>query len=72
MEQDRSVSPEQIRFYLDGANYFTVNANQVDATTWNNATHHGFFLILNVAIGGGLPRRVRRRPDRRDPVRRAR
>ncbi|MEZ0447987.1 ricin-type beta-trefoil lectin domain protein [Cellulomonas sp. ICMP 17802] len=55
MELDRSVSPEQIRWYLDGSNFFTVNANQVDATTWNNATHHGFFMILNVAIGGGFP-----------------
>ncbi|GIG19882.1 endo-1,3-beta-glucanase [Cellulomonas chitinilytica] len=55
VEQDRSVSPEQLRFYLDGTNFFTVNANQVDATTWNNATHHGFFMILNVAIGGGFP-----------------
>ena len=55
MEYDRSVSPEQIRWYLDGANFFTVNANQVDATTWNNATHHGFFIILNVAMGGGFP-----------------
>jgi Carbohydrate binding module (family 6) len=27
----------------------------VDATTWNNATHHGFFVILNVAMGGGFP-----------------
>ena len=55
MEYDRSVSPEQIRWYLDGANYFTINSNQVDATTWNNATHHGFFIILNVAMGGGFP-----------------
>src|SRR5258706_120362 len=55
LEYDRSVSPEQLRWYLDGNNFFTVNANQVDATTWNNATHHGFFLILNVAIGGGFP-----------------
>ena len=55
MEYDRSVSPEQLRYYLDGANFFTINANQVDATTWNNATHHGFFLILNVAMGGGFP-----------------
>jgi Carbohydrate binding module (family 6)/Glycosyl hydrolases family 16 len=55
MEYDRSVSPEQIRWYLDGNNYFTINANQVDATTWNNATHHGFFVILNVAMGGGFP-----------------
>jgi Carbohydrate binding module (family 6)/Glycosyl hydrolases family 16 len=55
LEYDRSVSPEQLRWYLDGNNFFTVNANQVDATTWNNATHHGFFVILNVAIGGGFP-----------------
>jgi hypothetical protein len=55
MELDRSVSPEQIRWYLDGSNFFTVTANQVDATTWNNATHHGFFMILNVAVGGSFP-----------------
>jgi beta-glucanase (GH16 family) len=55
MEDDRSVSPEQLRWYLDGSNFFTINANQVDATTWANATHHGFFVILNVAIGGGFP-----------------
>ena len=55
VEYDRSVSPEQLRFYLDGNNFFTVNSNQVDATTWNNALHHGFFMILNVAIGGGFP-----------------
>jgi hypothetical protein len=55
IEYDRSVSPEQIRWYLDGNNFFTVNANQVDANTWNNAVHHGFFMILNVAIGGGFP-----------------
>jgi hypothetical protein len=55
VEYDRSVSPEQMRFYLDGANYFTLNSSQVDATTWNNATHHGMFVILNVAMGGGFP-----------------
>jgi hypothetical protein len=55
MEWDRSVSPEAIRFYVDGVNYHTVTASQVDATTWANATNHGFFLILNVAMGGGFP-----------------
>jgi beta-glucanase (GH16 family) len=55
MEYDRSVSPEQIRWYLDGERYFTLSATAVDATTWANAVHHGFFLILNVAIGGGFP-----------------
>ncbi len=52
---DRSVSPEQIRWYLDGANYFTVSANQVDPTTWANAVDHGFFIIFDLAMGGGFP-----------------
>ncbi|MEU6576560.1 glycoside hydrolase family 16 protein [Streptomyces sp. NPDC046805] len=55
MEWDRSTSPEEIRFYLDGVNFHTVRANQVDAATWANATNHGFFIILNVAMGGGFP-----------------
>lgn len=52
---DRSVSPEQILWYLDGVNFFTVHANQVDATTWANAVDHGFSIILNVAMGGAFP-----------------
>jgi beta-glucanase (GH16 family) len=55
VEIDRSVSPEQVRFSLDGANYFTINANQVDATTWSNAVDHPFFLIYDLAMGGGFP-----------------
>ncbi|MGW2524716.1 glycoside hydrolase family 16 protein [Streptomyces sp. NPDC001617] len=55
MEWDRSVSPEAIRFSVDGVNYQTVTASQVDATTWANATNHGFFVILNVAMGGAFP-----------------
>ena len=55
VELDYSTNPQQLRYYLDGNNFFTINANQVDATTWNNATHHGFFIILNVAMGGAFP-----------------
>src|SRR5579859_6257990 len=55
IEYDTSVSPEQLRWYLDGVNYFTVNATQVDATTWNHATHRGNFLIYDLAMGGGFP-----------------
>ncbi|WP_329222521.1 glycoside hydrolase family 16 protein [Streptomyces sp. NBC_01485] len=55
MEWDRSVTPEAIRFYVDGVNYHTVTANQVDAATWTNATNHGYFVILNVAMGGAFP-----------------
>jgi beta-glucanase (GH16 family) len=55
VEVDRSTSPEQIRYYLDGANYFTVNSNQVDATTWANAVDHSFYIIFDLAMGGGFP-----------------
>nr|BFE59963.1 hypothetical protein GCM10020063_044890 [Dactylosporangium thailandense] len=37
VQVDRSVKPEQMRWYRDGTNYFTVNANQVPAATWTNA-----------------------------------
>jgi beta-glucanase (GH16 family) len=52
---DRSVSPEQIRWYLDGANYFSLSANRVDANTWANAVDHPFFIIFDLAMGGGFP-----------------
>ncbi|BFU42599.1 carbohydrate-binding protein [Krasilnikovia sp. MM14-A1004] len=55
VEYDRSTSPETLSWYLDGQQYFSVNSSEMDATTWNNATHHGVFVILNVAIGGGFP-----------------
>lgn len=58
VEVDRSVSPEQIRWYLDGVQYFSVKANQVDATTWTNAVDHAFFIIFDLAIGGGFPNGV--------------
>lgn len=58
VEVDRSVSPEQIRWYLDGVNYFTVHANQVDPTTWANAVDHSFFIIFDLAMGGGFPNGV--------------
>ncbi|MFE9996912.1 glycoside hydrolase family 16 protein [Streptomyces avermitilis] len=63
MEWDRSTSTEEIRFYLDGVNFHTVKASQVDATTWANATGHGFFVILNVAMGGGFPAAFGGGPD---------
>ncbi|WP_078901391.1 discoidin domain-containing protein [Actinacidiphila yeochonensis] len=55
VEIDRSTSPEQLRYYLDGSLYFTVNSSQVDATTWANAVDHSFFVIFDLAIGGGFP-----------------
>jgi beta-glucanase (GH16 family) len=52
---DRSTSPEQIRWYLDGSNYFTVKSDQVDAGTWSNAVDHPFYIIYDLAMGGSFP-----------------
>ncbi|MFF4730128.1 glycoside hydrolase family 16 protein [Streptomyces mirabilis] len=63
VEWDKSTSPEEMRFYLDGVNFHTVSQNQVDATTWANATDHGYFVILNVAMGGEFPAAFGGGPD---------
>ncbi|MFJ1561089.1 glycoside hydrolase family 16 protein [Streptomyces mirabilis] len=63
VEWDKSTSPEEMRFYLDGVNFHTVRQNQVDATTWANATNHGYFIILNVAMGGEFPAAFGGGPD---------
>ncbi|MFZ6027001.1 MAG: glycoside hydrolase family 16 protein [Chloroflexota bacterium] len=55
VEWDKSVTPNQVRWYVDGIQRHSVNASQLDATTWSNAFDHGYFIILNVAIGGGWP-----------------
>ncbi|MBB5871437.1 beta-glucanase (GH16 family) [Allocatelliglobosispora scoriae] len=55
VELDRSVSPQEVRFSLDGVVRHRVNEGQMGAQAWRDATDHGFFLILNVAIGGHLP-----------------
>ncbi|MDH6577911.1 hypothetical protein P3T29_003572 [Kitasatospora sp. MAP5-34] len=32
-----------------------MTAAGIDAGVWDRAVHHGLFLILDVAVGGGLP-----------------
>ncbi|MFD5448415.1 glycoside hydrolase family 16 protein [Streptomyces sp. NPDC003470] len=63
VEWDRSGSVEEMRFSVDGSVYHTVRQNQVDATTWTNATNHGYYVILNVAMGGGFPNAFGGGPD---------
>ena len=50
-----SAGNESITWYLNGRAYHTVAERQVGASTWNAAVDHGFFLILDLAIGGGYP-----------------
>jgi beta-glucanase (GH16 family) len=58
MEWDESVSPQQIRWYLDGRLYHSVSQNQISAATWSAAFDHGYYLILNLAIGGEFPAKM--------------
>jgi beta-glucanase (GH16 family) len=55
LEWDKSISPQQLRWYLDGTNFFTLRQDQVDAASWTSATNHGYMIILNLAMGGGFP-----------------
>ena len=55
-EWDRSVSPNQLRWYVDGQQFHSIGQNQLDAGTWANMTGHGgYFLLLNLAMGGAFP-----------------
>ena len=53
-----NTSAEQLRFYTDGNLQYTVNESQVGTSTWQAAVDHGFFMILNVAMGGAYPNAI--------------
>lgn len=55
LELDRTSATESLNWYVDGQQFHTVSSADMDATTWANATHHGHFLLLNLAMGGGFP-----------------
>jgi beta-glucanase (GH16 family) len=46
---------EQIRWYIDGRQFFQVNEDQVDHAAWTAAVDHGYSIIFDLAIGGGFP-----------------
>ncbi|MFJ9615288.1 glycoside hydrolase family 16 protein [Streptomyces noursei] len=56
LELDRTdPANEALHWYVDGQQFHTVNASEMDADTWAKATHHGHFLLLNLAMGGAFP-----------------
>ncbi|MEU4802804.1 carbohydrate-binding protein [Actinosynnema sp. NPDC023587] len=55
-EWDEGVSPRQFRWYVDGRQFHRVNENQIGAGTWHAMTSHaGYFVLLNLAVGGAFP-----------------
>jgi hypothetical protein len=58
-EWDTGVSPNVLRWYVDGQQYHSVSQAQVGDSAWAQLTNHaGYFILLNVAIGGSFPNGV--------------
>ncbi|TCB87881.1 carbohydrate-binding protein [Micromonospora zingiberis] len=58
-EWDASISPQQLRWYVDGQLYHTVSQTRIGEPYWSQMTSHaGYFLLLNVAMGGAFPNGV--------------
>ncbi|HEU4328622.1 MAG TPA: discoidin domain-containing protein [Roseiflexaceae bacterium] len=55
---DRSKTDEEVRFYLDGAQTWIVRQSQVGVAAWQAAIQHGFFLTIDLAIGGDYPNAI--------------
>jgi beta-glucanase (GH16 family) len=55
-EWDRSVTPNEFRWYVDDQQYHRVSQSQLPAQTWADMTEHaGYFILLNLAMGGAFP-----------------
>jgi hypothetical protein len=55
---DRTKTDEEIRFYLDGVQTWLVKESQVGVAAWDAAVHHGFYLRLELPIGGAYPNAI--------------
>lgn len=55
IELDTSLNPQELRWYLDETQYWAVSSADVGWTTWQQATAHGWFIILDLAVGGRWP-----------------
>lgn len=51
----RNRADEQIRWYLDGRQFFQVDEDQVGQAAWAAAVDHGYSIIFDLAIGGSYP-----------------
>jgi beta-glucanase (GH16 family) len=50
-----STSPRQLQWLVDGRPYWTVTPAMTGDATWTATFDHGYFLLLDLAIGGGWP-----------------
>jgi beta-glucanase (GH16 family) len=58
-EWDTSGAVDQMRWYLDGEQTFSVDETDVTPKIWTEISQHaGYFMILNVAMGGAFPNKL--------------
>lgn len=58
-EWDASGAVDQLRWFLDGEQTFSVDETDVTPTIWADISQHaGYFIILNVAMGGAFPNKL--------------
>ena len=53
----RHAGHEQIRWYLDGHQFYSVSESRVGTAAWTAAIDHGHSILLSLAMGGCVPRR---------------
>jgi beta-glucanase (GH16 family) len=57
------TAPQQLTWQVDGQTYATLTPAETGQQAWDAALNHGYFLLLNLAIGGhwpGLPNKATR------------
>jgi hypothetical protein len=50
-----STSPAQLQWFVDERLYSTVKQSTVGTSTWRSTFGHGYFILLNLAMGGDWP-----------------
>ena len=51
----RHTGHEQIRWYVDGHEFYSVSETQIGAAAWVPAVDHGYSILLSVGMGGAFP-----------------
>jgi hypothetical protein len=51
----RHAGDEQIRWYLDRQEFFSISESRVGQAVWTAAVDHGFSILLSLAVGGSYP-----------------
>lgn len=51
----RNEADQQISWYFDGSEFFSISEDTVGEAAWTRAIDHGLTIILDVAVGGSYP-----------------